>query len=322
MDDPYKVLGVSKEASQDQIRKAFRALAKKLHPDLNPNDASAEARFKEVTAAHGLLSDPESRGKFDRGEINAEGHEQAHQQAHEQAERQFYRDFADNPNGNKYAQQEGFASEEDLQAFMADLFGQRSGQNQSGAHGPHDFKAKGGDLNYQLEVTFLEAAKGDQKTVTMPDGRSLKIKIPAGLRNQQSLRLRGQGMPGYNGGPSGDAYVTVHVRPDPLFTRKDDNIHIELPISLNEAILGGSIEVPTIDGVVSMTVPKNANSGTQLRLRGKGMPAVKGKVRGHQYVSLKVVMPKEADQELSTFIESWAKDHAYNPRQSAKSGVH
>jgi len=297
---PYEILGVAPDAPPGDIRKAYRKLAKKLHPDLNPNDAAAETRFKEVSAAYELLSDPEKRGKFDRGEIDAEGHERQ--------ERQFYRGFADGPMGGKYTAQEGFASEEDLQAFMADLFGGRSSR--------HNIKAKGGDLNYTLEVSFLEAANGAKKTVTMPDGRSLKINIPAGLRDRQSLRLRGQGLPGYNGGPNGDAYVEVHVRHDPMFTRKDEDIHIELPVSLNEAVLGGTIDVPTIDGSVSMAVPKNANTGTRLRLRGKGLPMGKGKERGHQYVTLKVILPKDGDKELTAFMEEWAKKHAYNPRKT------
>ncbi len=309
MKDPYSILGLSKEASQDQLRKTYRELAKKLHPDINPNDAEAETRFKEVSAAYDLLSDPEKRGKFDRGEIDAEGHERP--------ERQFYRGFADGPEGGKYTEQEGFANAEDLEAFMADLFGGRAGRS-----GRTNIKAKGGDLNYTLEVTFLEAAKGAKKTVTMPDGRSLKINIPAGLRDRQSLRLRGQGLPGYNGGPNGDAYVEVHVRHDSLFSRKDDDIHIELPISLNEAVLGGSIDVPTIDGSVSMSVPKNANTGTRLRLRGKGLPMRGGKERGHQYVTLKVVLPKDEDADLTAFMEEWSKKHAYNPRRTDnKSGA-
>ncbi|NQW00889.1 MAG: J domain-containing protein [Rhodospirillales bacterium] len=304
--DPYALLGVAKDATTKQIRKAYTDLAKKLHPDINPNNPAAEARFKEVSAAHALLADPEMRAKFDRGEIDAEGHEKA-------AERPYYRDFADQPAGGKYAEQEGFANEEDLQAFMADLFARRSGG--------HNIKAKGGDLNYRLDVTFLEAAKGDKKTVTMPDGRTLKINIPAGLRHQQSLRLRGQGLAGYNGGPPGDAYVEVHVKADPVFSRKDDDIHVEVPISLNEAILGGKIDVPTIDGPVTMTIPKYANSGTRLRLRDKGLPAAKGKQRGHQFVTLKVVLPSESDGELATFIEDWAKSHPYNPRKATKSGA-
>jgi len=305
MEDPYTILGVPKDASSDQIRKAYRELAKKLHPDLNPNDASAEARFKDVSTAYEFLSDQEKREKFDRGEIDADGHEQS--------ERQFYRGFAESPFGGKYAEQEGFANEEDLQAFMSDLFGRRDSQ--------HNIKAKGGSLNYTLEVSFLEAAKGAKKTVTMPDGRSLRINIPPGLRNLQSLRLRNQGLPGYNGGPQGDAYVEIHVRPDPLFKPKKNDIYIELPVSLNEAILGGTIDVPTIDGSVSMSVPKNSNTGTKLRLRGKGLPSRKEKQRGHQYVTLKVVLPQEADEELAAFIGRWAESHPYNPRQTGKAGA-
>lgn len=308
MNDPYKTLEVSKDASADDIRKSYRNLAKKLHPDLNPDDAEAEARFKEVAAAYGLLSDPEKRKRFDSGEIDADGMEQP--------DRQFYRGFADGPHGAKYAEQEGFASDADLRDFMSDLF---SGRQQGRAEGGRTFRAKGGDLSYSLEVAFLDAANGAVKTVTMQDGRTLNLTIPAGVRDRQMLRLRGQGLPGYGGGPNGDAYVEIHVPTHPVFTRKDSDVFIDLPISLGEAVLGGSVEAPTITGPVSLTIPKGANSGTRLRLKNKGFPQGEGGERGHQYVTLTIKLPDEIDKDLETFIAEWGPAHEYDPRRTMKS---
>ena len=304
MRDPYEVLGVAKTASQEEIRKAYRDLAKKLHPDLNPDNPEAEARFKEIGSAHSLLSDPEKRARFDRGEIDASGAERP--------EREFYRGYAEGGPGGKYHTQEGFADIDDLQAFMSDLFG--GGGGTRSARGS-SFRARGGDVNYTLPVDFLDAAKGAQKTVTMPDGRSLRINVPAGVRDRQMLRLKGQGMPGYGGGEAGDAYVEIHIQPHSRFTRKDNNIHIEVPVSLDEAILGGRISVPTIHGPVTLTVPKGANTGTTLRLKDKGIATRGGS--GHQFVTLNVVLPKAPDPALREFIEKWAKDHHYNPRRDA-----
>ena len=213
------------------------------------------------------------------------------------------------PEGFKYYRQEGLADGQDFEDILSQVFGGR------GARGAA-FRARGADVTYVLDVDFLDAAKGARRTVTLPDGKTLNVTIPPGSRDRQMLRLKAQGMPGYEGGETGDAYFELHVRPHPFFTRKDDDIHVELPISLAEAVLGGKITVPTVSGSVSMTVPKGSNTGTTLRLKGKGIAGAKGGA-GDQYVTLKVVLPSEADDELRRFIEGWAASHPYNPRRAA-----
>lgn len=284
MRDPYEVLGVKRDASQEQIKRSYRQLAKKLHPDLNPGNAEAAAKFKDVSAAYDLLSDPEKRARFDRGEIDASGAERP--------ERQYYRAYADSPQGAKYTAGMGV----DADDLFAELFGRTRGR---------EFKARGTDVSYVMRVEFLEAAAGAKKRVTMADGRTLDVTIPPGTEDRQTLRLKGQGQPGFGGGPSGDAYIEVHVQPHQFFTRKDSDIHLELPVSLSEAVLGGKITVPTIDGEVAMTVPKGSNTGTTLRLKGRGVRDRKSGIRGDQYVKLKIVLPDPPDPELTRFAESW-----------------
>jgi DnaJ-class molecular chaperone len=175
-------------------------------------------------------------------------------------------------------------------------------------------RTRGADVSYTLPVEFLEAAKGAKKRVTMPDGRTIDLTIPPGVHDRQTLRLKGQGMPGFEGAPAGDAYVELHVQPHPYFERKDHNIHMDLPVSLPEAVLGGRIEVPTVDGPVTMTVPKGANTGTTLRLRGRGVLDQKSGQRGDQYVRLQVVLPKTPGPELEECVRRWARDNTYDPR--------
>jgi DnaJ-class molecular chaperone len=300
-DDLYQVLGVGRTASQDEIKKRYRALAKELHPDLNPGKPDIEERFKQITAAYDILSDPERRGRYDRGEIDASGQERP--------EQRFYREYAEDPSATRFYTREGFGDEESLHAFFSDLFG-RGGRGEG-----MRMRARGADVSYTLPVDFLEAAKGAKKRVTVGgDQHTIDLTVPAGVRDRQTLRLKGQGMPGFEGGPAGDAYVEVHIQPHAFFERKDNDIHVELPVSLAEAVLGGRIQVPTIDGPVSMTVPKGSNTGATLRLRGKGIVDPKSRQRGDQYVHLKVVLPKSPDAELEKLVEQWAKSHAYDPR--------
>ncbi|MGI9503268.1 MAG: DnaJ C-terminal domain-containing protein [Geminicoccaceae bacterium] len=304
-DDLYHVMGVGRDASQEAIKRRYRKLAKELHPDLHPDKPDVAAKFSEVTAAYDILSDPEKRGRYDRGEIDAAGHARPQEPN--------YRDFADHPEGAKYYRQEGFPDDEALHDFFADLF---SGQGRDDAGAGHRvrMRAKGADLSYSLSVDFLEAAQGAKKRVVMGDGRTFDLTIPAGARDRQTLRLKGQGHPGFEGGPQGDAYVELHVQPHRSFRRKDSDIQLDLPVSPAEALLGGKIAVPTIDGSVTMTVPKGSNTGTILRLRGKGIVEPNTGGHGDQYVHLKVVLPKTTDPDLEACLERWQAKHPYNPR--------
>lgn len=301
MKDPYETLGVSRSATDKEIKEAFKKLARKFHPDLHPGDKSAEEKFKDISAANDLLKDKEKRRRFDAGEIDASGAERPRQQ--------YYRDFAEGPAYTSHAAQDGFASNEDLEEFLAQVFaagGRRS-------HGT--FRTRGQDVSYVLPVEFLEAANGAVRTITLPDGKTLQVTIPKGAEDRQMLRLKGQGMPGFGGGPTGDAYVELHVQPHSFFRRKDNNIHIEIPITLKEAVLGAQIKFPTISGPVTVTVPKGSNSGTTLRLREKGIRSRKTKQRGHQFVTLKVVLPSGEEPDLVAFLKAWQPKSEQNPRK-------
>lgn len=303
MRDPYDILGVKKDASDDDIRKAYRKLAKTCHPDLHPGDDKAEARFKEISGAHGLLSDPDKRKRFDAGEIDADGHERP--------EQQYYRTYADAGDGAKYARYGG-GGYEDMSDIFRDLFGEGHGRGRGpGAEG---LKIRGGDVSYSLDVAFLDAARGTKRRATMADGKTLDISIPEGVRDRQTLRLKGKGMPGIGGGPPGDAYIEVHIQPHAFFTRKDSNIHMTLPVSLREAVLGGKVKVPTVGGAVEMTVPKGSNTGDTLRLKGRGILDPKSKRKGDQYVRLEVVLPDEPDAELEAFVNDWKAGNEHDPR--------
>jgi DnaJ-class molecular chaperone len=296
MTDPYETLGVAKTASVEDIQKAYRKLAKKFHPDLNPGDKSAEDKFKDVSAAYDLLGDPEKRGRFDRGEIDAQGVEKP--------QRRYYRDFADRGETGPFTSDQGFADFNDAD-ILSEIFGRRGA----------NMKMRGGDVRYHLTVDFLSAVNGAKPQLALPDGSDITVTIPPGTRDGQVLRLKGKGRPGYNGGEPGDALIEIEVRPHPVFTRDNDDIRIELPVSLSEAVLGGKVKAPTPTGAVMLTVPKGANTGTVLRLKGKGVAKAQGG-HGDQYVTLKVVLPEKPDPELEEFITRWSKSKAYDPRRT------
>jgi len=300
---PYEVLGVKPDASPDDIRKAYRKLAKELHPDLNPGKPEAEARFKTVTAAYDLLSDADKRARYDRGEIDESGAERP---------RYSYRPHAEGAQGWKYGPQ-GEMNAEDLEDILSMFGGMAGARRGRGARG-EPFAMPGGDRLYTLTVDFVEAATGAKKRLSLAPDSWLDVTIPPGIEAGQVLRLRGKGDSGIGGGPAGDALIGVHVTPHPYFRRDGDNILVELPVSLAEAVLGGRITVPTVTGPVSMTIPKGSDSGAQLRLRGKGIHR-RGHAEGDQIVTLKVMIGESGDPELAAFLETWAQKHPAAPRR-------
>ncbi|MDY0884214.1 J domain-containing protein [Dongia soli] len=299
MADPYQLLGVARNASDEEIKKAYRRLAKKLHPDVNPGNKKIENQFKEATAAYDLLSDPEKRQRYDRGEIDESGQPRGFGG---------YGGYRRGAGGARRARDFGLDEEtggpEDV---FRDFFGfgnrQRAGMRMRGA-----------DVSYQVEVSFLEAALGSKKRLNLTDGKSLDVTIPPGTQTGQTLRLKGQGLPGAGGATAGDAYVEVLVADHAFFTRDGFDILLEAPITLYEAVLGATITVPTIDGKVALKVPEDSNTGTQLRLKGKGITNPKTGQRGDQYVRFVVTLPDQVDSDLRSAIERWAKTHSYNVR--------
>ena len=323
MADPYQVLGVSKTAAQDEIRSAYRKLAKQHHPDLNPGNAEAEKRFKEISNAYEIVGDEAKRKRYDAGEIDEQGAEKP--------ERRYYREYAEaDPNFRYGRSARGGASggpgdgpdmadfgDADMGDIFSDLF-RRGRAGGGGGSGGADFRMPGQDARYQMPVSFLEAVNGASRTVNMPDGKTLDIKIPAGLRDGQILRLKGQGQPGFGGGPPGDALVEVTVEPHSVFTREGNDIRSVLPITIGEALGGGTARAETIAGPVDVKIPKGANSGTKMRLRGKGVPDGKSGARGDHYVELRVMMPDKPDEALERSVTEWEREHPYDPR--AKGG--
>jgi DnaJ-class molecular chaperone len=298
--DPYTTLGVKKDATQDELQKAYRRLAKKLHPDLNPGNKDAEENFKEVAAAYDLLSDPDKRARFDRGEVDASGAERPRQQ--------YYRDFADQGGWSAYTNNSGFSDFGDFAGtddILSEIFGRegRAGR-----------RRRGQDVRYHLELSFLDAVNGGKQSLVLPDGTTLDVSIPPGTRDGQTLRLKGKGRPAAGEGSPGDALIEISVLPHPYFARKGDDIYLDLPISLKEAVLGAKIKVPTPSGTVTAAVPKWSSTGRVLRLKGRGVPRSDGS-KGDQYVTLKLVLPQKPDPQLEKFVAQW-ETAADSPRQS------
>ena len=304
MKDPYEVLGVGKTATKDEIRKAYRKLAKSLHPDLHPGDKASEERFKEVSSAYALLSDEAKRKRFDAGEIDAQGQERP--------EHSFYRAHADGGSGMKYARGD-FTGFEDLGGILSDLFrGGGAGGQRRGA----TFAARRADVTYSLRASFLECANGAKKRIAMPDGKGLDLSIPAGVKDRQSLRMKGQGQPGLGGGPAGDAYIEIIIEPHAFFSRKDNDVLMTLPVTVQEALLGGKVEVPTVSGPVTLNIPKGSNTGSTLRLKGKGILDPASGQTGDQYVRLEIYLPDKSDPEFEAFAKEWTV--SYDPRRNLR----
>jgi DnaJ-class molecular chaperone len=301
--DPYQELGVARTASADEVRKAFRKLAKQYHPDKNPGNAQAEERFKRLSAAFDLLGDVDKRKKFDAGEIDADG-------------RETMRGFSGNPFGQGGGfrpgagggfQGGGDFEGVDLGDILGEMFGARSGQR-GGGFPPQ----RGADVRAGLEIDLEEAIAGGKKRIAFSDGRTLDVGIPKGATDGQVLRLKGQGSPGRAG--AGDALIELTIRAHPIYRREGDNLVMDLPVSVPDAVLGGKVEAPTPDGPVTLTVPAGSNSGSVLRLKGRGVPTAQGQ-RGDLMARLVITLPDRPDEILTKFAETWRAERPYAPRR-------
>lgn len=323
MKDLYQILGVAKTASVAEVKKSYRKLAKELHPDVNMGDEKISERFKEVSAAYAIIGDKEQRARYDQGQIDASGAIRnpfagagAGAKQSEVFE-EILRNFGGSARGFGGTAQGRTGSAEDI---FADLFSfGRSRGPRASRPGPQQRRSplKGQDVTYKLAVSFLDAATGTTRKVTLQTGKTLNVKIPEGVKDGQQIRLAGQGPGGVAGGRPGDALIKITVKPHGFFKREGNDIMLELPIAIDEAVLGAKIQVPTISGPVAMKVPKGTSSGKRLRLKGKGLKH--GKKHGDQIVVLKIVLPEKADAELEKAMKKWRKTHDGSVR--AKYGV-
>jgi DnaJ-class molecular chaperone len=325
MRDPYEVLGVSKGASQEDIKKAYRRLAKKLHPDSNKKDPKAANKFAELNGAYEIVGDDDKRNKFDRGEIDAEGKPRF----------QGFEGFAGRPGAGPFGGREGnFESftwgpdgirrsgrrggEPGGQGFediLSQMFGMRGGRGGPGA----TFEAedigsalRGQDVTATATITLNEAAQGGTRRIDLPNGKEIEFKIPPGIQDGKQIRLRGQGMPSLGGGPPGDVLITVSIAPHALFKVEGQDLRLDLPITLYEAVLGAKVRVPTLDGAVELSIPPNTSSGRVFRLKGKGLP---GKpAAGDLYITIRIVLPDGKDSELEELMTKWRDQKPHDPR--------
>ncbi|WP_262689516.1 J domain-containing protein [Kordiimonas aestuarii] len=308
MSDLYKIMGVSRDASQDEVKKAYRELAKKLHPDRNKDDKAIADQFKRVSAAYSVLGDKEQRARYDRGEIDENGNERPPS----------YGFGGGQAKGRRYSSDsryDPFDFEEASDVFSsffrsaAGRAGRRGtasdGTGSSARENPFQSsgRRKGLDINYKITIGFEESIIGGTRRISLNDGRSLDIKIPSGIKDGQIIRLSGQGGPGVGGAPKGDALVEVTVAPHPYYRRDGLDILLDLPISLDEAVLGGDIQVPTPKGRLTIRIPKNSSTGKRLRLKGKGVK--RGEEIGNMYVTLKLMLPAERDPALEKLVKDW-----------------
>ena len=296
--DPYKELGVSRGASQEDVRKAFRKLAKELHPDRNPGDAKAEERFKRVSAAFDILGDEEKRKRFDRGEIDADG-------------REVFRGF---PGGGGGAGGPGGFSGRFEDVDLSDIFDIFGGGGRGRGPGGFSQRPGGVDVRARLEIDLEDTIRGGSKRIAFSDGRTVDVTVPKGATEGQTLRLRGQGLPGRSG-EHGDALIELVVRPHPVYRREGADLHMDLPVSVPDAVLGGKVQAPTPDGSVALNVPKGSNSGATLRLKGRGAIDPRTGARGDLFARVVVALPEQPDARLEAFCEDWRRERPYTPRR-------
>lgn len=313
--DPYQELGVSRTASADEVRKAFRKLAKENHPDTNPGNKAAEERFKKVSAAFDIVGDAEKRKKFDAGLIDADGRETA--------PGGFGGGGPWGPGGagqGGFGQRGGgFRSETFEGADLGDILGEMFGGGRGGRTGGMGggfggFSQRGADVRAKLEVDLVDAILGGKQRIAFSDGRTIDVTIPKGAQTGQTLRLKGQGSPGRSG--AGDAFIEISIRPHSIYRREDDALVMDLPVTLYDAVLGGKVEAPTPDGPVNITVPKGSNTGSRLRLKGRGLSDSRGQ-RGDLFARLVVTLPDAPDAALEAFAEEQKAKRPYSPKRRA-----
>jgi len=310
MNDPYKTLGVAKTASEAEIKKAFRNLAKKHHPDAHPGDEKAKQRFQEISSAYDVVGDKDKRAKFDAGEIDASGNPRGFDpRAYSGAQGFRGNPFGGNQGGEREFhfswgqggdEQPGFSAED----IFADILGGRRGGGARAAR-----PGRGEDFQIAVTVSFAEAIQGGTRRIILQNGEQIDVKIPAGLREGQQIRVKGRGGAGRNGGPNGDILIQAHVAPHPFMVRDGNDLRMDLPVSLKEAVLGAKVPVPALGGSLNLSIPPGSNTGSVLRLKGKGVP---GQAPGDLYIRLVVALPDKIDPELQRFAEGWRAD--YDPR--------
>lgn len=315
MRDPYQILGVAKNASQADVKKAFRKLAKQHHPDQNPKDPKAKERFSELNAAYEIVGDEKKRAQFDSGEIDAEG----------KPRHPGFEGFGQGAGPGGFRRGPGGGGEHfefnfgrggggagfDAADIFSELFGARGGPRGPGAR---QMREPGADIALETSISLETALHGGKARVLMPNGRTLEVNIPAGIEDGKQIRLRGQGQPSPMGGPAGDAMVTVRFEKHGLFRIEGRDLRLDLPIALYEAVLGAKVEAPTLSGKVELTLPPHSNSGRTLRLRGKGLPASGGQPAGDLLVTLRIVLPDGANAELEELARRMRSDKPYDPR--------
>jgi DnaJ-class molecular chaperone len=326
MPNPYDVLGVTAKASAADIKKAYRRLAKKLHPDANKNDPKTAAKFSEINSAYEIVGDEDKRKAFDRGEIDAEGKPRfqgfegfggGHPGARGPGQGTHFETFTWGPGGARRSggARGGGGSFSGFEDILSSVFGGRGGARPDfGASFETDdlTAAAGRDVAGTVTISLEDVARGAKARVQLPTGKDVEVKIPAGLNDGQQIRLKGQGMPGAGGGPVGDALITVRIAPHPHFKIDGANLRVEVPITLYEAVLGGKVRVPTLEGPVDLAIPANTNAGRTFRLKGKGLPAKSGK--GDLFATVRIMLPKEPDEELEKLMREWREKKPYSPR--------
>jgi DnaJ-class molecular chaperone len=325
MRDPYEVLGVSKAASAEDIKKAYRKLAKKLHPDANKKDPKAAGKFSELNSAYEIVGDDEKRKAFDRGEIDAEGKPRFHG----------FEGFGARPGGPGPGRGGGFESftwgpegfrrtasrgggaggAPGFEDILSGMFGARGRAGPGASFEAEDIGSaiRGQDVTATATITLNEAAHGGTRRLDLPIGKEVEFKIPAGIADGKHIRLRGQGMPAPHGGPPGDVLITVSIAPHPVFKVDGQDLRLDLPVTLDEAVLGAKVRVPTLDGAVELAIPANTSSGRTFRLKGKGLPGQKG--AGDLYAAVKIILPDGRDAELEELMKKWRAEKPYDPRK-------